>query len=263
MFVEFSSNLLSDLFILTSGALPLSSSFDIGYIFSSISTPPFLTPIPSLTLTWSTLNLEPPRSSARNCPFSARVVEREGRSLISCFYFKTMADFFFFFLKICPAALIKRDINTSNLSHQEWSGHVSAAFLQLRRPNFQLRAPSSFQPGNELRYQLTGHHGGALHAETCRPERDTEHREQNKVRCTAGFSLEQEGMKERKIYISLSLISFLWTFLLGVRLVLLLSFSYFSFYILCYCYMPHHSFIILHIKIHQNQFEHLINREKV
>lgn len=123
---------------------------------------------------------------------------------------------------------------------------MSAAFLQLRRPNFQLRAPSSFQPGNELRYQLTGHHGGALHAETCRPERDTEHREQNKVRCTAGFSLEQEGMKERKIYISLSLICILWTFLLGVRLVLLLSFSYFSFYILCYCYMPHHSFIILH-----------------
>lgn len=140
---------------------------------------------------------------------------------------------------------------------------MSAAFLQLRRPNFQLRAPSSFQPGNELRYQLTGHHGGALHAETCRPERDTEHREQNKVRCTAGFSLEQEGMKERKMYISLSLICILWTFLLGVRLVLLLSFSYFSFYILCYCYMPHHSFIILHIKIHQNQFEHLINREKV
>lgn len=126
-----------------------------------------------------------------------------------------------FFFKDLPSSPNKRDINTSNLSHQEWSGHVSAAFLQLRRPNFQLRAPSSFQPGNELRYQLTGHHGGALHAETCRPERDTEHREQNKVRCTAGFSLEQEGMKERKIYISRSLICILWTFLSGVT-----SFSY-------------------------------------
>lgn len=61
--------------LLTSAPLPSSSSGGIGKIFSCISTLPLLTPFPSLTLTQSTLNLEPPRSRARNCPFSAAKVD--------------------------------------------------------------------------------------------------------------------------------------------------------------------------------------------
>lgn len=55
----------------TSVALPRCSSSGVGQVFSTISTPPFLIPVASPTLTWSTLNLEPPRSNARNSPFSA------------------------------------------------------------------------------------------------------------------------------------------------------------------------------------------------
>lgn len=49
---------------------------------------------------------------------------------------------------------------------------------------FPLKAPSSFQPGNELRCRLTGRHGDALRAETCPPKK--KERERDKVNETIG-----------------------------------------------------------------------------